>query len=105
MACGDEIQLARIPKIFHRDRVIQTMYTLVQYSHHASFKHPTTTDLTFHRAYTKTASSADAHAKNAKQAAFDGARIVATSTASSTMYRPQTRRSLSPISKINQDLC
>ncbi|KAH0352169.1 hypothetical protein KCU83_g3813, partial [Aureobasidium melanogenum] len=44
------------------------------------------------RAYTRTALSADAHAKNAKQNASDGARIVETNTASSTMNRPQPQR-------------
>ncbi|KAG9766750.1 hypothetical protein KCU60_g8284, partial [Aureobasidium melanogenum] len=43
-------------------------------------------------AYTRTALSADAHAKNAKQNASDGARIVETNTASSTMNRPQPQR-------------
>lgn len=81
------------------------MQSCIYNSHHVSAKHPDSTDLTLHRAYTKTASSADVHAKSAKQTAFDGARIVETSTASSTMYHPQTRRSISPIFQNNQDLC
>ena len=75
------------------------------HSHRASDKHWITTDLTLDRAYTKTASSADARAKIAKRYVFDDARIAGTSTVSSITNHPQTRRSLFPISKNNQDLC
>jgi hypothetical protein len=72
------------------------------YTHIAPIQSKITTNLTFHRVYTKTALSADAHAKTAKNYVFDDARIVAMSTVSSTMNHPQPRRSLLPTLKLSR---